>query len=313
MSFTEVFKQYFVLFKDNFPELLTTPACDNPFYIIPTICVLTFILELTLPRKQNYSPTKRKGFWQDLLYVIFIDYLLLLIGFFALAATVEYFFKNGLEMIGISSPVIYDIKDLTFIAQFLIIFILFDFMQWLGHFLLHRVNFLWKFHKIHHAQETLGFASTRHFHWVEFLVFKPLLFIVFMTLNLESNEFVSIYLWFGLSFTFFSHCNVKVNSKWFNKIFISPETHFWHHAKKVPQRYGVNFASTLTVWDHIFGFYYYPEDKGEPELGVEDQDRMPKTFIGQFFYPFKQLFTKDENQPLTRAERRRLKKEKRKS
>lgn len=305
MSFFEVFKQYFVAFKDSFVQQLANPSWDNPFYIIPAICVLTFILELTLPRKREYSPTNRKGFWQDLFYVIFIDYLVLLFGFWAFAATIQYFFTNGLQAIGIESPVIYDIKDLPYVVQFFIIFILFDFMQWLGHFLLHRVNFLWKFHKIHHAQETLGFASTRHFHWVEFLVFKPLLFIVFMTLNLQANEFVVFYLWVGLTFTFFSHCNVKVNWKWFNYIFISPETHYWHHAKKVPQRYGVNFASTLTIWDHLFGYFYYPQDKGEPELGVDDQDRMPKTFIGQFFYPFKHLFSKEKERPLTRAERRR--------
>ncbi len=312
MSFLEVFKQYFIGFKDAFLYQLANPAWDNPFYIIPVICILTFTLELVLPKKRDYTPTQRKGFWQDLFYVIFIDYLVLLFGFWAFSATIEYFFRNGLDGIGISSPVIYDIKTLPFVVQFLIIFILLDFMQWLGHFLLHRVNFLWKFHKIHHAQETLGFASTRHFHWVEFLVFKPLLFIVFLTLNLGANEFVAIYLWVGLSFTFFSHCNVKVNWKWFNYIFISPETHFWHHAKKVPQRYGVNFASTLTLWDHLFGYFYYPQNKEEPELGVDDQEKMPTTFMGQFVYPFKHLFTHEKERPLTRSERRRLKKEKRK-
>lgn len=305
MTFFDVFKQYFIGFKDAFGQQLANPSWDNPFYIIPAICLITFTLELALPRKKDYAPTERKGFWQDLFYVIFIDYLVLLLGFWAFSATLEYFFRGMLESIGIASPVLFDIKTLPVVVQFLIIFILLDFMQWLGHFLLHRVNFLWKFHKIHHAQETLGFASTRHFHWVEFLVFKPLLFLVFMTLNLAANEFIVIYLWVGLSFTFFSHCNVKVSWKWFNYIFISPETHYWHHAKEVPQRHGVNFASTLTLWDHLFGYFYYPQDKGEPELGVDDQDQMPTTFIGQFFYPFKHLFTRDKERPLTRAEKRR--------
>ncbi len=309
LNIFDVFGQYFTAFKNNFSTQIASPAWDNPYYIIPAICLLTFILELALPKKQKYSVTTRKGFWLDLFYVIFIDYLLLLFGFFALASTVEYLFRGGLEAIGIASPVLFDLKATPFIIQFVVVFLLMDFMQWFGHFLLHRVDFLWNFHKVHHAQEELGFASTRHFHWMEYIVFKPLLFLPFLFLNFSAAEFIVIYLWIGWFFTFFSHCNVKVNARWFNYIFISPETHYWHHAKAGPMRYGVNFASTLTIWDHIFGFFYYPKDEKEPELGVEDQEKMPTTFLGQFIMPFVHAFSfgkrSKREQPMTRAEKRR--------
>jgi sterol desaturase/sphingolipid hydroxylase (fatty acid hydroxylase superfamily) len=167
-------------------------------------------------------------------------------------------------------------------------------MQWFGHFLLHRVDFLWNFHKIHHAQEELGFASTRHFHWVEYFIFKPLIYIPFILLNVQLSEFLIIYLWIGLSFTFFSHANVAVKWRWFNLVFITPETHYWHHAVNLPEkrRYGVNFASVLTIWDHLFGYFYYPkkDEKLTPKLGVTEQKVMPETFIGQMIQPFQAAF-----------------------
>lgn len=293
LSIFEVFSESFQQYKEYFRYMLVNPSLTNPLYIVLIVCLLTFAMELVLPRKMNYDPIKRKGFKQDIFYVIFIDYLLLLFGFYAITAVVEYLFRGALGLFGIENLIIFDINQFSGIIQFLIIFISLDFMQWLGHFLLHRSDFLWKFHKIHHAQEELGFASTRHFHWMEYIVFKPLLFIPFSLMNLTSTEFVTYYLWVGLTFTFFSHTNVKVKFKPFNYIFISPETHYWHHAKNIPGRFGVNFASTLTLWDHIFGFFYYPKDETLiPELGVDDQKKIPTTFMGQMIYPFQEAFGK---------------------
>jgi sterol desaturase/sphingolipid hydroxylase (fatty acid hydroxylase superfamily) len=296
LSIIEAFQNGFNEYKIMFKYLISNPSLSNIFYIVPIICLATFLMELYLPRKMNYDPIKRKGFALDLFYVIFFDFLIMLIGFYAFAKAAEYAFKTFMGWFGISDFLIYDITLLPGIAQFLIIFIVLDLMQWLGHYLLHRFDFLWHFHKIHHAQEELGFASTRHFHWMEYFIFKPLLFLPFILLNVPLSEFLVVYLWVGLSFTFFSHANVKVKWRWFNYIFITPETHYWHHAMNMPKqaRFGVNFASVLTLWDHLFGFFYYPkeEEKLVPKLGVTEQKQMPTTFIGQMIQPFQKAFGK---------------------
>ena len=296
LSIIETFAAGFEEYKMVFKHQISNPSLSNTFYIIPIICLITFLMELYLPRKMNYDPIKRKGFALDLFYVIFIDFLLMVIGFYAFAKVAEYVFQLIMGSFGVTDFLIYDITQLNGIIQFLIIFVVLDFMQWLGHFLLHRINFLWNFHKIHHAQEDLGFASTRRFHWMEYFVFKPLLYVPFILLNVPLSEFLVIYLWVGLSFTFFSHTNVRVKWKWFNYIFITPETHYWHHAMNIPEknRYGVNFASVLTLWDHLFGYFYYPRESDQltPKLGVSDQKRMPTTFIGQMIQPFRIAFSK---------------------
>lgn len=311
MSLIEVFLSSFETYKAYFKYQLHHFSWDNPFFIIPTICLLTFLLELFLPKKLNYGVTTRKGFFLDLFYVIFFDFLILLIGFYAVTSTVEYLFKQLLHLVGIDNYIIWDMKEVPFVFQFIVLFLLLDLLQFFGHHLLHRFDFLWKFHKIHHAQEELGFASTRHFHWVEYLVFKPLLFMPFMMLNFSTTEFIAIYLWIGYGFTFFSHCNVRVKWNWLNYILITPETHFWHHAKNLPsnQRYGVNFASTTTIWDHLFGFFYLPKDTElVPILGIEDQKKIPKTFIGQMIHPFRELFKKEKKTTKSTAHKKLKKK-----
>jgi len=175
-----------------------------------------------------------------------------------------------------------------------VFFVVIDFLQWGAHFVLHRSNFLWQFHKIHHAQEQLGFASTRHFHFGEYLVLKPAFWIPFALCGFKTADYVIWYVWIAYMLTFLSHCNIRINWGFLKYIFITPETHFWHHSRNIPGKYGVNYASSLAVWDLLFGFFYNPKDK-EPVLGIPDND-VPESFWGQMAYPFKAIF-KLKNSP----------------
>ncbi len=41
-----------------------------------------------------------------------------------------------------------------------------DFGWWCGHYLGHKVDFLWQFHKLHHSVKEMGFAAHLRFHWM---------------------------------------------------------------------------------------------------------------------------------------------------
>jgi len=75
-----------------------------------------------------------------------------------------------------------------------------------------------------------------------------------------------------------------------HRIVITPDNHYWHHAKNLPKPYGVNFASALCIWDHLFGTFHLPDD--EPELGIHNDD-VPTDFLGQQLYPLLALFRPD--------------------
>jgi sterol desaturase/sphingolipid hydroxylase (fatty acid hydroxylase superfamily) len=271
---------------------LSEPSLYKPLSYLLVVYLITFSLELILPKKMLYSPVSRKGFKTDLIYVFFIDFFLMTAGLYALTSLIEFFFLKMTSSFGLRFPIVnLDALHSPFL-RFLLFFLIIDFVQWFAHFLLHRVNFLWQFHKIHHAQETLGFASTRHFHWGEYLILKPMLWIPFGLLGFQAAEYFLYYLWCGYFLTFFSHCNIKINFGFLNYIFITPQTHYWHHARNIPKRFGVNYASSLVIWDLMFGFFYNPRDK-KPILGIPDND-VPDSFLGQMIYPFKSMRVKSQ-------------------
>jgi sterol desaturase/sphingolipid hydroxylase (fatty acid hydroxylase superfamily) len=293
-GFSDVFGIYAKQIGPAVVKLITHPAWDNPYTVLFTVWIFMFVLEHILPKKKDYPVVGRKGFWLDLFYLFFIDILFGVIGFIALTYTVEYFFLHWTKDLGIDLPV-WDPSSVPVVVQFLIFFVVMDFSEFFGHYILHRSNFFWAFHKIHHAQETLGFASTRHFHFMEYLVLRPLGWIPFGILGFTDEKYIlctALYMWIASAMAFFSHCNVNINFGFLNKIIITPNTHYWHHAKNIPRKYGVNYASVLVIWDHLFRSYYLPDDPNiQPQLGVPNND-VPGNFFGQMWYPFKQIFSR---------------------
>lgn len=284
-AFSSGFSEYAEYMKLSFQQ----PSLYNPLIYLFLVYAATFTLEALLPKKLKYPLLGRKNFWTDIVYVLFMDFVIMFIGLAGVTTTIEFFTKKAFTAMGVSLPLLnlHDALPNTFV-RFLVFFLVIDFSQWLAHFLLHRSNFLWQFHKIHHAQETLGFASTRHFHWGEYLVLKPAFWIPFGLLGFSAQIYVVYYIWIGYFLTFFSHCNVNLRFGFLNYIFITPETHYWHHSRNIPRRFGVNYASSLAIWDLLFGSFYLPKNK-QPILGIPDND-VPENFLGQQAYPFKAIF-----------------------
>jgi sterol desaturase/sphingolipid hydroxylase (fatty acid hydroxylase superfamily) len=57
--------------------------------------------------------------------------------------------------------------------------------------------------------------------------------------------------------------------------------------KKMPNKYGVNFGISLSVWDYIFKTNYIPKDGRDIELGFNDENEFPHDLLNKKFYPLK--------------------------
>jgi len=289
MEIFEYIKDQTVLFANYSFDQLKHPSFKNAYYCVIGAYLITVILEIMLPKQRKHGTILRKNFLLDTFYVVFNDLLIYIIGFYGLCAVTELILNKGLGAIGIHSIKVTDITHWNPIVQVLIMFVLQDFMEYVAHVILHRVNFLWEFHKIHHAQEELSAPSTRHFHWVEMIIFKPLIYFPFAMIGYSIIDYFIFQITVQNIWGFFTHMNIKVKWGFLNYIVNTPETHAWHHAKNIPNKYGVNFASILVIWDLLFKQFYNPPNK-TPILGVSDQKSMPTSFIGQQLYPFKKLF-----------------------
>ena len=57
----------------------------------------------------------------------------------------------------------------------------------------------------------------------------------------------------------------------------------------MPNKYGTNFALTLSVWDYIFKTNFIPNDGRDNELGFDGDENYPSNFIKQQLQPLNKI------------------------
>lgn len=266
--------------------LFNVPFSENYFWGLIIISLVVWIFEIIFPWRKSQK-IFRKGFWIDIIYMFFNFFLfsIIIVGFY------EAFNKLLYDLFGIASNSIalIDLSTFSQISQLIIFFITLDFFQWLTHIMMHRFDFLWKFHKVHHSVKQMGFAAHFHYHWMENILYKPLK--VFAVMLIGGFEPEQAYLVHFLTITIghLNHSNIKLSYGALKYIFNNPIMHLHHHASSSSNNFktGVNFAISLSIWDYIFKTNYIPNENGDTKLGYEGDQSMAKSFFGQLFYGFK--------------------------
>ena len=149
------------------------PWYENYFYWLILVSLLVWGMEIFFPWRKNQKKI-RKDFWLDGFYMFFNFFIFNLIAFIALSNTFEQVFK---DLLGIESLQLIDLSSLGKPLQLILFFVVTDFIQWATHIMLHRVPFLWEFHKVHHSVEEMGFAAHLRYHWMETVVYKSVLYL----------------------------------------------------------------------------------------------------------------------------------------
>lgn len=269
-------------------EILFQNHWDNYFYGLIAISLIVWLLEIVFPWRKNQS-IFRKDFWLDTFYMFFNFFLLNLIVLIALSNTVAQFFNDLLAIFGlkITDFQLFDVDDLPKWLGLFVFFMVSDFVQWNTHRLLHRVPFLWNFHKVHHSVKEMGFAAHLRYHWMEPVVYKSLLYIPIAIIGNYNARDVAIVYFFTIAIGHLNHANLGWDYGFLKYIFNNPKMHIWHHAKKLPKhvRFGVNYGLTLSIWDYLFKTNYIPHSGKDVELGFSGDETFPKDFIKQELYP----------------------------
>ncbi len=261
---------------------------ENYFYGLIFISLAVFFLEIIFPWRKN-QPIIRKDFWLDIFYMFFNFFILNLIILIALSEVSAALFNDFLSNFGLqlSTLQLLHLSDYPKIISLFIFFVVSDFVQWNTHRMLHRVPFFWKFHKIHHSVKEMGFAAHLRYNWMEPIVYKAMLYIPIAIIGGFTIQDVFIVHFFTIAVGHLNHANLGWDYGYFKYIFNNPKMHIWHHSKAIPNKYGTNFALTLSIWDYIFKTNYIPADGRDIELGFADDESFPNQFINQQFYPLK--------------------------
>lgn len=265
--------------------LFNVPWYTNYFWGLVVISLAVWLLEIVFPWRKEQS-IFRKDFWLDGFYMFF--------NFFVFAIVISGFYKVieiAFESFGLTSSSLALINILSWPkwAQLLLFFVLNDFVQWFTHVLLHRYEFLWNFHKVHHSVKEMGFAAHLRYHWMENIFYKPLKTLVVLLLVGGEPTDAFIIHFVAIAIGHLNHANIKITWGPLKYVFNNSVMHLYHHVKALPpsHSHGINFGISLSLWDYIFKTNYVPEDSGTIELGFPGDDKFPTDFIHQNTYGFK--------------------------
>ncbi|MGJ8657781.1 MAG: sterol desaturase family protein [Akkermansiaceae bacterium] len=266
---------------------ISNPSWNNYFYWLIGISLFFFLLEIFRPWRED-QPKFRKDFWLDTFYMFFNFFIFSLVIYHAGSELVVTWFTELLASIGITNLVAIHIQTWSVAAQLFTLFILRDFIHWNVHRLLHRVPWLWEFHKVHHSVEQMGFAAHLRYHWMENVVYRVIEYIPLALIGFGIENFIIVHI-FTIIIGHFNHSNIRVPLGPLKYIFNNPQMHIWHHARKLPKnhRYGMNFGLSLSIWDYLFRSAYIPRNGKDITLGFHDQKEFPKTFLGQMTHGFR--------------------------
>jgi sterol desaturase/sphingolipid hydroxylase (fatty acid hydroxylase superfamily) len=121
------------------------------------------------------------------------------------------------------------------------------------HRLNHGIPFLWRFHRVHHAERYLDVTSATRFHLGEIglsaLIRVPLIFLF----GIRFSELV-IYESLLFAVVQFHHANIRLPAAvefFVSKIVVTPDIHRVHHSKFQPET-DSNYSSLLSFWDRAF-------------------------------------------------------------
>ena len=158
--------------------------------------------------------------------------------------------------------------------------VLLDYTLYLWHVMTHKLPFLWRFHKIHHADLDLTAATAIRFHFGEISI--SVLFRAGQILLIGVSP-KALKVWQNLLFLsiFFHHSNIELPENFerkLQKIITTPRFHGIHHSEKKDEM-DSNWSSGLTVWDFLHGTFRDDIPQDEIVIGVEEFDIAEKVTL----------------------------------
>ncbi|GLR15898.1 sterol desaturase family protein [Portibacter lacus] len=191
---------------------ITNPNWKNYFYWLIAVSLFFFILEVIIPWRKNQA-IFRKDFWLDAFYMFFNFFLFSLIIYNAASDVFVNLFNDGIKSLtGFNLQANNPLNSFPLWSILIIGFFVRDFVQWWIHRLLHKSNWLWNFHQVHHSVEEMGFAAHLRYHWMENVVYRTLEYIPLALLGIGLYDFFIIHI-FTLAWGHYNHSNISVKGQ----------------------------------------------------------------------------------------------------
>jgi sterol desaturase/sphingolipid hydroxylase (fatty acid hydroxylase superfamily) len=237
-------------------------------YGITTLALIVVLIltETAFPLKPGWRMTGRSA-WRDIRYILIDAPVVVLtnMGFGWLAIVYSERFHGWLG----GTPVWLSVLGYL---------IVFEFFQYWYHRLSHEGRgrlgrFFWRAHIAHHLPDRVYVLMHAVFHPVNGALATMIIQAPLVVLGISPAAAFAATLLIGFQ-GLVSHFNVDIRAGWLNYVFIGTETHRCHHSASREE--AQNFGVILTIWDLVFGTFYYRPGIVPERIGVEHPEVYPK-------------------------------------
>lgn len=173
----------------------------------------------------------------------------------------------------------------------LLAFLLLDLSIWVAHLAAHKVPFLWRFHKVHHADRDVDVTTALRFHPGEILLSMLWKGGVIVVLGAPPVAVLVFEIVLNGA-AMFTHANWRLPraiDRALRLVIVTPDMHRVHHSAvpcETDSNYGFNFA----FWDRLFRTYEAAPRDGHEEMRLgltEHQTAEPTHFLWSLTLPFR--------------------------
>ncbi|MBV6656275.1 MAG: sterol desaturase family protein [Devosiaceae bacterium] len=242
------------------------------------------LFEQLLPRRERYPARGRR--WLTNWGMLIVDSIVLRVIFPAAAVGVALW----AEAAGFG---LFNVISVPPILAALVVIVVLDFAVWLEHVVSHHWPWLWRIHKVHHADVDLDVTSALRFHPIEILVSMVWKGAVVALLGAPAVA-VLIFEIILNGMAMFNHSNVKL-PLWLDRLLrpfvVTPDMHRIHHSI-IERETNTNYGFNLSVWDRLFGVYTADPQAGQAGMIIglaEHQNPQPTGLVWSLLLPFRNV------------------------
>lgn len=162
--------------------------------------------------------------------------------------------------------------DLPPAWRFVLMILLLDAWTYAWHRLNHRLPWLWRFHRLHHADTAMDVTTAHRFHVIEIILSSLLRMPLLLLLGTNVIE-LAIYETLLFAVVQFQHANIGLPERldrMIRWIFVTPALHKVHHSIRRHEA-DSNYSSLFSWWDRLFRTWLLMPPAQRPQnYGVED-------------------------------------------
>jgi sterol desaturase/sphingolipid hydroxylase (fatty acid hydroxylase superfamily) len=245
------------------PSLWSIPSAMDPTIEIAGRVLLAVLVFASMAAWEVFAPRRRLAAgrlsrWPSNLGIVVVDALAVrLVAPAAALGASLYAAGHGIGL--------FHLLNLRLSVAGLLGFLILDLVIYVQHVVFHRVPWLWRLHRMHHADLDIDVTTGFRFHPFEILISLGIKIAVVLAFGIPA---VAVFLFEVLlnATSLFNHSNVSMPA-WLDRfvrlVVVTPDMHRVHHSV-VRTETDSNFGFNLPWWDRLFGTY-----RQEPQAGHE--------------------------------------------